>query len=111
MTRPVSKKPKWIFTGVREMQNQKKEEQVIERFIGLSKQNRSENDTYYPETSLREDKVRLLISNIPDVLWKIDRNNYIVYISDNIESVSGYTPEEEYEMGPRIGLIEFILTM
>jgi len=88
------------------MQNQKKEEQVIERFIGLSKQNRSENDTYYPETSLREDKVRLLISNIPDVLWKIDRNNYIVYISDNVESVSGYTPEEEYEMGPRLNWID-----
>ncbi|NOQ17871.1 MAG: PAS domain S-box protein [Dehalococcoidales bacterium] len=50
----------------------------------------------------------MLVSNIPDVLWKIDRNNYIIYISENIEAISGYTPDEEYEMGPDLNWIDSI---
>jgi PAS domain S-box-containing protein len=86
----------------------KKEEQAIERFIGLSKQNHSENDVACSKAPTREDKFHLLVSNIPDVLWEIDRNNYIIYISENIEAISGYTPDEEYEMGPYLNWIDRI---
>jgi PAS domain S-box-containing protein len=87
------------------MQSNKKEEQAIERFIGLSKQNHSENDASCSKVPAREDKFHLLVSNIPDALWKIDRNNYIIYISENIEAITGYTPEEEYKMGPYLNWI------
>ncbi len=90
------------------MQSKKKEEQAIERFIGPSKQNHSENDASCSKVPAREDKFHLLVSDIPDVLWKIDRNNYIIYISENIEAISGYTPDEEYEMGSYLNWIDRI---
>jgi len=88
------------------MQSKKKEEQAIERFIGPSKQNHSGNDASCSRISTREDKFHLLVSNTPDALWKIDRNNNIIYISENIEAIAGYTPEEEYEMGPYLNWID-----
>ncbi len=90
------------------MQSKKEEEQAVKRFIGPSKQNHSENDAACSRISTREDKFHLLVSGIPDVLWKIDRNNRIIYISENIEAISGYTPDEEYEMGPYLNWIDRI---
>jgi PAS domain S-box-containing protein len=90
------------------MKSKKREEQAIERFIGPSKQNHSENDAFCSKVPAKEDKFHLLVSDIPDVLWKIDRNNYIIYISENIEAISGYTPDEEYEMGPYLNWIDRI---
>ena len=88
------------------MQSKKKEEQAIERFIGLSKQHHGENEASCSKVPAGEDKFHLLVSNIPDALWKIDSNNYIIYISENIEVITGYTPEEEYAMGPYLNWID-----
>jgi len=53
------------------------------------------------EKALRrsEEKYRSLISNIPDVAWTSDENCRIVFISPNIERITGYTQEEEYQVG------------
>ena len=53
------------------------------------------------EEALRgsEEKYRSLISNIPDVAWTSDENCRIVFISPNIERITGYTQEEEYQVG------------
>jgi two-component system sensor histidine kinase DegS len=89
------------------MKSKKKEEaQTIERFIGINKQRNSGDDVLHTKVVAREDKFHLLVSNIPDVLWKIDKNNYIVYISENVEVITGYTPEEEYKMGPYLNWID-----
>ena len=85
---------------------QKEEEQTVERFIGISKGTRSRNGASRARVSAREDKFHLLVSDIPDVLWKIDSNNYIIYISDNVEAITGYTAEEECAMGPSLNWID-----
>ena len=46
-----------------------------------------------------EEKYRSLISNIPDVAWTSDENYNIVFISSNIEKLTGYTHEEESQCG------------
>jgi len=53
------------------------------------------------EKVLRESeaKYRLLVSHIPDVIWTTDKDSRVVFISENVESITGYTPDEEYEMG------------
>ena len=44
-----------------------------------------------------EEKYRLLIENIPDVVWTDDQNGNTTFISPNIERMYGYTPEEIYK--------------
>ncbi len=46
-----------------------------------------------------EDKYRSLISNIPDVLWTVDANLRFLYISPNIERISGFPLEQVYRRG------------
>ena len=46
-----------------------------------------------------EEKYRLLVLHMPDIVWTTDDKMRIVYISDNVTEVCGYTPEEEYKMG------------
>jgi len=55
------------------------------------------------EEALREseEKYRSLVTHIPDVTWTTDREGNIIFISPNIETVSGYTPEEYYKGGDR----------
>ena len=43
-----------------------------------------------------EEKYRTLIENIPDVVWRADREGRILFVSPNVASVYGYTPEEIY---------------
>ena len=88
------------------MQSRKKEEQAIERLIGISKGNHRENNTLHIKVPVREDKSHLLLSNTPEALWKIDSNNYIIFVSDNIKAITGYTPEEEYNIGPYLNWID-----
>ena len=80
------------------MQNNE-EKQTIERFVGISAQKELQVKSS-SEGSNGEDRFHLLVSSIPDALWKIDRNNYIIYISENIKAITGYTSEEECKMGP-----------
>jgi two-component system NtrC family sensor kinase len=58
------------------------------------------------EESLRqsEEKYRSLVSNIPDVTWTVDSRYHFVYVSKNIEEISGYSVDEIYQKGPRFFL-------
>lgn len=49
-----------------------------------------------------EEKYRLLIDNIPDVVWTSDREGNIIFISPNVEMIYGYTPNEIYESGNKL---------
>ncbi|MBN1779976.1 PAS domain S-box protein [bacterium] len=53
------------------------------------------------ETALQESEVknRLLIENVPSVIWLTDQNGSTSFISPNVLSVYGYTPEEIYKGG------------
>ncbi|MCP4705196.1 MAG: PAS domain S-box protein, partial [candidate division Zixibacteria bacterium] len=53
------------------------------------------------EVALRksEAKYRLLITNIPNVVWTSNKKGTTSYISPNIEEVYGYTQKEIYENG------------
>ncbi len=44
-----------------------------------------------------EEKYRSLIHNIPDVAWISDENYSVVFVGPNIEHLTGYTQEEEYQ--------------
>ncbi|TET87297.1 MAG: response regulator, partial [Dehalococcoidia bacterium] len=46
-----------------------------------------------------EERYRSLVSNIPDVVWTEDENDGIVFVSPNIERLTGYTQEETYQLG------------
>jgi PAS domain S-box-containing protein len=53
------------------------------------------------EESLKEseERYRLLIENIPTVVWKSNKNGETSFISSNVEKVYGYTSEEIYAAG------------
>jgi len=46
-----------------------------------------------------EERYRRLIENIPDVIWTAAQDGSTIFISRNVESLYGYTPEEIYEQG------------
>jgi PAS domain S-box-containing protein len=50
------------------------------------------------EDSLRrsEEKYRSLVANIPDVTWTSDSRGTTLFISPNVETVYGFTPQEIY---------------
>ncbi len=50
---------------------------------------------------LSEEKYRRLVDNLPDVIWSGNHLGEITYISPNLESVFGYTPEEISRRGAR----------
>ena len=56
------------------------------------------------EQSLRvsEEKYRALISSIPEVVWKTDGQGNVIFVSDQIETVLGYSASEFYEHGDSI---------
>jgi PAS domain S-box-containing protein len=58
------------------------------------------------EEALREseEKYRSLVSNIPDVSWTMDANQRFVFISNNMERLSGFSPDEVYEHGAHLYL-------
>ena len=45
-----------------------------------------------------EEKFRSLVLYIPDVIWTSDKDQRIIFFSQNVKAVTGYTPEEEYGM-------------
>ena len=59
------------------------------------------------EEALRqsEEKYRTIVLNIPDVVWTIDSQGRIIFVSPNIEKLGGWTTEEVYAGG-----IEFFLS-
>jgi PAS domain S-box-containing protein len=46
-----------------------------------------------------EEKYRSLVSNIPDVAWTANSELRFVFISRNIEKISGFSPDEVYQQG------------
>lgn len=56
------------------------------------------------EKALRnsEEHYRSLVTNIPDIVWTTDCKGNITFISQNIITVYGYTPEEIYKNGYRL---------
>ncbi|MFC1833238.1 PAS domain S-box protein [Thermodesulfobacteriota bacterium] len=49
-----------------------------------------------------EKKYRTLVSNIPDVTWTTDCQGGTKFISPNVETIYGYSPEEVYKEGERM---------
>ena len=49
-----------------------------------------------------EEKFRSLVANIPDVTWSSTADGRTDYVSANIESVLGFTPQEICEKGPEL---------
>jgi len=52
-----------------------------------------------------EEKYRSLISNIPDVAWTSDENYRTIFVGPNVERLTGYTQEEEYQCGDWMKLL------
>ena len=48
-----------------------------------------------------EMKYQSLVTNIPDIIWTYDRKGKIIFMSPNVETILGYTPEEMYQRGYR----------
>ena len=53
------------------------------------------------EEALRqsEEKYRSIVLNIPDVVWAADSRGHVVFVSPNVESLSGYTAEDLHQGG------------
>ncbi|HKI18846.1 MAG TPA: PAS domain S-box protein, partial [Isosphaeraceae bacterium] len=53
------------------------------------------------EEALRssEEKYRLLVASIPDLVWMADDEGNCVFITPNVETICGYSPEEIYQSG------------
>jgi PAS domain S-box-containing protein len=49
-----------------------------------------------------EQKYRLLVENLPSVVWSSNEKAATTYISSNVEDVFGYTREEIYQSGDKI---------
>jgi len=76
---------------------------TIKKSSGMGKRTASPkmiNGRRLAEHKLRhsEKKYRSLISHTPDVIWTTDEDWRVVFISQNAKALTGYTPEEEYEM-------------
>jgi PAS domain S-box-containing protein len=73
--------------------------------VGASAIARDITQRLQAEEALRqsEEKYRSIVLNIPDVVWTVDSQGHIVFVSPNIERLAGYTAEEYYHGG-----LEFI---
>src|SRR6056297_1182781 len=64
------------------------------RAAGMSEN--SERDALESQLNALKDELRMyrqLVENLNDVLYMLDRNATITYVSPNVERVAGYAPE------------------
>jgi PAS domain S-box-containing protein len=71
---------------------------VVTRYIAIKK-DVTEREAREEAIRQSEEKYRLLVNTIPDVLWTGDNEGRCDYVSRNIEDIYGYTPEEIYASG------------
>ena len=59
-----------------------------------------------------EEKYRLLISNMKDVVYSVDiATKEFIYLSPSFEKLTGYTSEDIYEMGGRVKFLNEVVEM
>jgi len=71
---------------------------IISRYIAIV-QDVSERQRQERAVRESEERYRLLIDHIPDVVWTADPAGHCVFITPNVETFYGYTPQEIYESG------------
>jgi len=49
-----------------------------------------------------EAKYRTLVRNIPDVVWSVDSERRVAFVSPNVEQLLGYSAEDLYRLGARV---------
>ena len=76
------------------------------RMVGVQGVARDISERKRAEAALRksEQRYRSLVSNIPDVAWTVDADLNFVFISKNIERISGYSVDEAYQHGAALYL-------
>jgi two-component system sensor histidine kinase/response regulator len=67
-------------------------------YIGI-KQDVSERRRQEEAVRQSEEKYRLLVTNIPDIVWTADSDGRCIFLTPNIEKIYGYTPQEICESG------------
>jgi diguanylate cyclase (GGDEF)-like protein/PAS domain S-box-containing protein len=77
-----------MATGDKE-ENDQRESSAPEVSVDLRKLKRAED-------SLREseEQYRVLVANIPEVVWKTDANGNVIFVSPQVETILGYSSEE-----------------
>lgn len=76
---------------------EKKDQRIEELEKKLSEQNR-----IIMQKDGSEDKYRLMVENLPSVVWSTSREGKTVFISHNVEDVYGYSSSEVYEKGEEV---------
>jgi PAS domain S-box-containing protein len=69
---------------------------VIGIAVDISQQISSEKERELTLAKLAdsEERYKLLVENIPDATWILDRNGHTYYVSPNIYNITGFTPSE-----------------
>lgn len=65
---------------------------------------RKQKKEIHEQNSENKERYKLIIENIPTVVWTTNQKGETVFISSNIKEVYGYTPEEIYEGGSELWL-------
>ena len=82
-------RPLWVRTIGRAYMEEGQVVRVSGNFMDITDRKRSEE-----ELKDSEERYRFLAENMGDIVWTVDRNLRITYVSPSIEKILGFTPEE-----------------